>query len=678
MHFNFLIFVLVFMTGYTEAQNCTSTTCSVYVVYISSVLEDWFVSKRCPPGLYSGINDTVVAENTDFSRVYYVRCYTCYEVVGDFASCWCLVGLVEPDNYYYLTCDMVETRNTLTVVTPLSITTQTTATRQPVVSPVTPVTSSTIQTQTLTQIPLTISSTVTTISTSESAQNATLETRQETSGLILVSTVPLLLIAALACIIVILVIVLLIVYKRRTKMKPVVASEPVYTEIGNTYNSLPLYMQMSDVSHGYYSPMTLLSSDGQESVIYQEADEDIVQGFSSNVSELNEDVYEYISEKLNRDYVTDDPWFEKDIQMRRMGSQVNSSGTLSCLKVPSYIDRNTQHTDTTGFEHYGNATCTEEIENSCENSSMKIFSDPPDTNIELYDRMSGMKLREINPETVKLNETLGTGEFGSVIKAVWNSPLGETHVAIKVLKEMKDDASGEKIQTAFLQEAAILGQLSHPNILRLVGVVTLTVPNMIVTELMYEELKRFLVALQRQHNQDLDYQIMAPHFLSFSRHVANGMQYLAERGCIHRDIAARNILLTDNCVCKIADFGMSRRLEAESDYYRVKGSNKMPVKWSAPEAVFFKRYTLKSDVWSYGMLLYEIWSVGRKPWPYEDNKSTVEKMARGVNLPPPAGCPRAIYEIMVTSWHPQADQRPDMKYLVTLLNESDDNLLDRG
>ena len=87
MHFNFLIFVLVFMTGYTEAQNCTSTTCSVYVVYISSVLEDWFVSKRCPPGLYSGINDTVVAENTDFSRVYYVRCYTCYEVVGDFASC---------------------------------------------------------------------------------------------------------------------------------------------------------------------------------------------------------------------------------------------------------------------------------------------------------------------------------------------------------------------------------------------------------------------------------------------------------------------------------------------------------------------------------------------------------------------------------------------------------------
>ena len=662
VHFHFFIFVLVFVTGYTEAQNCTDKTCSVNLVYISSVLEKWIVDMTCPPGLYSGENETVVAENNDFSRIYYVRCYSCFKVVGDFASCWCLIGLVNY-TYYYRTCDMVETRDTVSVVSPLSITTETTSTTLPVISN---------STQTLT-----VSSTVTTNSTSDSTQNVTLEIQQETRILILLTTVPLLFIIPSTCMVAILVIILvIIVQKRRTKKKHNL-SEPVYIEIDNTPNSLPLYVQMTEVTNLYYSPMALLSSDNQEAAIYQETDEDIIEGFSSDhVSELKEDMYGYISEKLNRDYVTDDPWFEKDIEMRRLGSNVNSSGTLSYLKVPSYPERNSKQIDTTDFEHYGNATCTEEIENSYEN--LKRFSDPPDTNTELYNTMSSMQLREINPETVKQTETLGKGEFGFVVKAVWNSPLGETHVAIKVLKEMKDDVGGEKLQTAFLQEAAILGQFSHPNILRLVGVVTLTAPNMIVTELMHGELRHFLVALQTQHGQELDYQIVAPHFLSFSRQVANGMQHLAERGCIHRDIAARNILLTDRCVCKIADFGMSRRLEAETDYYRVKGSNKLPVKWSAPEAVFFKRYTLKSDVWSYGMLLYEIWSVGRKPWPYEDNRSTVEKMARGVNLPPPAGCSRAVYEIMVTSWHPKADQRPDMKHLVTLLKESDDILLDRG
>ena len=448
VHFHFFIFVLVFMTRYTEAQNCTSTSCSVDVVYITSVIEDWFVNNTCPPGLYSGSNDTVVEENTDFSRVYYIRCYTCYEVVDDFASCWCLVGLVD-HSYYYLTCDMVDTRATLPVVTPISITTETTATRQPVVSPVTPVITNTIQTQT-------ISSTVTTISTSNSTQNVTIETRQETRKLILFSTVPLLFIIASACIVAILVIILVVIQKRRTKIKRVIASEPVYIEIDNTPNSLPLYVQMSDVKNGYYSPMTLLSSNGQETAIYQETGEDIVQGFSSNnVSELNKDMYGYIREKLNDDYVTDDPWFEKEIEMRRLGSQVNSSGTLSYLKVPSYPERNSKQTDTTDFEHYGNATCTDEIENSYENTSTKMFSDPPDTNAEIYNRMSSMKLREINPETVQLTETLGTGEFGSVVKAVWNSPLGETHVAIKMLKEMKDDVSGEKIQTAFLQEGSL-------------------------------------------------------------------------------------------------------------------------------------------------------------------------------------------------------------------------------
>ncbi|KAI6655778.1 hypothetical protein LOD99_1920 [Oopsacas minuta] len=362
--------------------------------------------------------------------------------------------------------------------------------------------------------------------------------------------------------------------------------------------------------------------------------------------------------------------------IRTNSNSTNVSGTVSYVVVPTLEQRklsNSNHNAKKQSLYYTRFVSMDKAEDDYLSKAEAIYWEPSDNVEDLYIQMSNEKLLEINKETISIQELLGSGEFGEVNKGIWQSPVGDLNVAVKVMNQDIDKQS----QTALLQEAAILGQFSHPNILRLVGVVTLTVPNMIVTELMHEELKRFLIDLQTQHNQELDYETIAPHFLSVSRQVASGMQHLAERGCIHRDIAARNILLTDKFVCKIADFGMSRRLQTESDYYKVKGSNKLPVKWSAPEAVFFKRFTLKSDVWSYGMLLYEIWSVGRQPWPYEDNRSTVEKMARGVNLPPPSGCSRAIYELMVDTWHPRANQRPDMKDIVTRLSVPNEMLLVR-
>ena len=404
---------------------------------------------------------------------------------------------------------------------------------------------------------------------------------------------------------------------------------------------------------------------------YDYVDPDAEYSYSSDLSNKCDDLYERIrrggSSAPSMNNIED-----KMDDIRRTASKTNRLGTVSHILVPSSEQRSSVYSNATSFTEYVRFSSHSSAATSVYKTPDPIYLEPSSNMGELYNQMSDGQLMEINKDTITIGSKLGSGEFGSVHTGLWESPIGDLQVALKITNK-----ADEQTRTAFLQEAAILGQFSHPNILRLVGVVTLTAPNMIVTELMQEELKRFLLSLQTQHQQDVDYETIAPHFLSFSRQVASGMQHLAQRECIHRDIAARNILLTDKCVCKIGDFGMSRRLETESDYYKVKGSHKLPIKWSAPEAIFFKRYTLKSDVWSYGMLLYEIWSMGRKPWPYEDNRSAVEKMARAANLPPPAGCPRSLYQLMVSTWHPKPDQRPDMNEVVSRLSLPDEELLAR-
>ena len=635
------------------AENCTESTCAVEVFYISPEGENWF-NKTCPPNLYSGRNDTKVESVVSLDQIYYFFCIGCYGVSGGFASCECYWNRLS-DNFDKLNVCRVRTNNP--VLTSLVITDQT--------FPVLPTTTSTLQ-------PATANSTT---------------DRQPASGVtrvILSVTMSIIVFAILACIsVTVCVIVIITVQIHRKRTKSDILRKQVYTEIDNSRASMALYMDLAEIEDqiGFSIPLGLATfQDEENNAVYSSAEDGIQEFTLNSMRNVTEEMYGYITRREKIDEVKPtDPWYENNSQLLKLESTVNNTGKLTFLPVPSFAARNTIHVESPGFETYAGCVYDDSIGKMdyCDgNSCAGTYEDPPGTKMELYNRMSHMRLREINPGTMRIVDTLGTGEFGSVMKAVWESPLGETDVALKVLKEPGGDE--DRINTAFLQEAAILGQFSHPNVLRLVGVVTLTVPHMIVTELMQEELRRFLLALQTQHSQELDYDTIAPHFLSFSRQVASGMQHLAERGCIHRDIAARNILLTDRCVCKIADFGMSRRLEAESDYYRVKGANKVPVKWSAPEAIFFKRYSLKSDVWSYGMLLYEIWSVGRKPWPYDDNKSTVEKLACGVNLPPPAGCARAVYELMVSTWHPKPDQRPDMKDIVTRLSESEQSLLTRG
>ena len=288
------------------------------------------------------------------------------------------------------------------------------------------------------------------------------------------------------------------------------------------------------------------------------------------------------------------------------------------------------------------------------------YCEPPDNLPKIFDRMSYMKFREINPDTLKKQNPLGSGEFGMVYKGSWNTGQETIDVAIKILK-----SSAEDMKTAFMREAAIMGQFSHPNILKLMGILSLSEPFMIVTELMKSDLPTLLINFQ---TSGIKLSMLPPVLLNFCKEIATGMEYLASRNCVHRDLAARNVLLTKSMVCKIADFGMSREYKEEYDYYKCSGGL-IPVKWTAPEAIFYRKYTEKSDVWAFGMTMFEIWSLGYKPWHDKSNEDILNKMQALQVLNPPTGCPKEIYDIMLETWNYDVEARATFTQLRQLLEK---------
>ena len=268
-----------------------------------------------------------------------------------------------------------------------------------------------------------------------------------------------------------------------------------------------------------------------------------------------------------------------------------------------------------------------------------IYDKPSTTLDKLFDQMSAMNFREIMPDTLIQAEHLGEGEFGVVCKGVWISRLGEIPVAVKTLK----DPCTEEKKVGLFQEALIMGQFSHPNIIRILGIVSIQIPYAIVSELMKSEMLDFLRTVRFSQ---IDLNKLPPLLLRFCREIAAGMQYLASKRFVHRDLAARNILIASNYTIRIADFGMAREIINNRDYYSSSGGN-IPVRWTAPEALFHQMYSEKSDVWSFGMTMFEIWSLGLSPWYNLSNEEVVQALHSQRVHPPPTGCPRDVYFIIV-------------------------------
>ncbi|XP_019849286.1 PREDICTED: uncharacterized protein LOC100642048 [Amphimedon queenslandica] len=294
-----------------------------------------------------------------------------------------------------------------------------------------------------------------------------------------------------------------------------------------------------------------------------------------------------------------------------------------------------------------------------------LYWKPGDDTDCLYHQLSSKGFREIAKKDIQIIKELGSGQFGTVYEGMWLSKP----VAIKTLK----NSSVEQDKVKFLQEAAIMGQFHHPNIVKLHGMVTVGEPLMIVLELIpHGDMRQYLHTLQPQRGE-LVASTVPGLLLSFCRQIASGMEYLSKKGFVHRDLAARNILIAKQGLCKIADFGMSRDLEDEN--YYVAHASRIPVKWTAPEALNYRRYSSASDVWSYGVVMYEIWSLGHKPYDKITNQQCISLINSGFRLPPPPGCLRSIYEMMIQCWHPDTGGRPTFADLVSRLLLSDVELL---
>ncbi|XP_065899786.1 ephrin type-B receptor 3-like isoform X2 [Dysidea avara] len=286
-----------------------------------------------------------------------------------------------------------------------------------------------------------------------------------------------------------------------------------------------------------------------------------------------------------------------------------------------------------------------------------LYWEPASERNELYYQLKRRLYLDIVGGTIEISEEIGSGQFGRVYKGKWQNGQTITEVAIKVPSEGYDRDTEVKL----LQEATIMGQFQHPNVLTLFGIVTQGNPIMIVSELMRKgDLKSYLSRLTYRPpttpQEETQYMELKALFTDFSYQIAAGMSYLSEKRFVHRDLAARNILVSENDICKISDFGMARDV-ADTNYY-IMSCGKIPVKWTAPEALSMRKYSTASDVWSYGVVLFEIWSMGKHP--YEDiyNEEVLDKILSGYRMAPPEMCPCIVYQIMLNCWHPNPKRRP--------------------
>ncbi|KAL7637615.1 UNVERIFIED_CONTAM: hypothetical protein RMT77_012344 [Armadillidium vulgare] len=253
---------------------------------------------------------------------------------------------------------------------------------------------------------------------------------------------------------------------------------------------------------------------------------------------------------------------------------------------------------------------------------------------------------EIDRNSLQMVKKLGQGSFGEVWYGLWNN---ENEVAIKTLKE------GSMSRTDFLEEAAIMKQLRHRNILVLYAVCTKQEPILIVTEYMRHG------ALLELLRNDEGRTLKLNDLIYIASQVAAGMAYLESKQLLHRDLAARNVLVGESLLCKVADFGLARIIEGED--YTPSSCNKFPVKWTAPEAMLYNRFTIKSDVWSFGVLLMEVITYGANPYPGMNNREVIERVQAGHRMVKPPSCPDELYKAMLHCWDKDPDHRPTFDYL---------------
>ncbi|XP_058248870.1 ephrin type-A receptor 7 isoform X3 [Hemibagrus wyckioides] len=289
--------------------------------------------------------------------------------------------------------------------------------------------------------------------------------------------------------------------------------------------------------------------------------------------------------------------------------------------------------------------------------------------------------KELDASCIKIERVIGAGEFGEVCSGRLKLPgKRDVPVAIKTLKV----GYTEKQRRDFLCEASIMGQFDHPNVVHLEGVVTRGKPVMIVIEYMENGA---LDAFLRKH----DGQFTVIQLVGMLRGIAAGMRYLSDMGYVHRDLAARNILVNSNLVCKVSDFGLSRVIDDDPEaVYTTTGKmqavmnlmftpatdlrfteqgGKIPVRWTAMEAIQYRKFTSASDVWSYGIVMWEVMSYGERPYWDMSNQDVIKAIEEGYRLPAPMDCPPGLHQLMLDCWQKERADRPKFDQIVAILDK---------
>ena len=247
---------------------------------------------------------------------------------------------------------------------------------------------------------------------------------------------------------------------------------------------------------------------------------------------------------------------------------------------------------------------------------------------------------ETERSSINLIRRIRVGTVSEVWKGTWNK---DTVVAVKMLKP------GAKSAYGFLKEVELLKQLNHPRVIQLCAVCKEDWPVYIITEFMeHGSLFEYLRGDGRS--------LKLPQLIDMGAQVAAGMGYLEEKNCIHQDLGAKNILVGGNLTCKVAELSSARVISKE--VYKVPAGTKFSIKWTAIEAVLHNFFTTKCDVWSFGILLYEIITYGSSPYPGMTDAEVIEALQTGYRMPCPDDCPEQLYDIMKECWRDEAASRP--------------------
>ncbi|KAI1904921.1 hypothetical protein AGOR_G00010660 [Albula goreensis] len=279
-------------------------------------------------------------------------------------------------------------------------------------------------------------------------------------------------------------------------------------------------------------------------------------------------------------------------------------------------------------------------------------------------------VQHIKRHNIVLKRELGEGAFGKVFLAECYNLTPDQEkilVAVKTLKEANENG-----RTDFQREAELLTNLQHEHIVTFYGVCVEADPLIMVFEYMrHGDLNKFL----RAHGPDavlmdglhsVQVELTQPQMLHIAQQIAAGMVYLASQHFVHRDLATRNCLVGENLLVKIGDFGMSRDVYS-TDYYRVGGHTMLPIRWMPPESIMYRKFTTESDVWSLGVVLWEIFTYGKQPWYQLSNNEVIECITQGRVLQRPRPCPKEVYDLMLGCWQREPHMRLNIKEIYAIL-----------